>query len=288
MHPWLAEVGVGQEAACSQKRFHPSCPALWPTRAISRIDLFQCVSHIFRYVASAWGYPRWLGASAAAAASFTACAGATSSADRTTAALDRSRFWIELRRTQLDRLEWAMSGLIGVGVPRVVQLETGAERPSYGWRLRFGESDTVQRRAGGGDLGGDCFVVGDQLCGTLLNVGGVHLCLGRSCHTGSRRCDRKILAHKVSGAAGFVDRIQHAALGRIERLGSPPRYRRRFMQHISQPPHLHQIGEGSFLGRLGGDALPHRPTRRHGRPMNRRERSFPMLGSGLPVRRRTL
>lgn len=53
-------------------------------------------------------------------------------ADGTAAALDRSGFWIELGRTRLDRLEWPVCGLIGVGIPRMVQLETGAERPSHG------------------------------------------------------------------------------------------------------------------------------------------------------------
>lgn len=251
---------------------------------LSRIDLIECGSDIFRYLASARASPRRLSSSVAA---LSPSARAASSADGSATALDGSGFRIERCWTRLDRLEGAMCGLIGVGVPLVVQLETDTERLSHGWCWWLGESDTVQRCAGGGDLGGGLFVMSDQLRRALLDVGGVHLCLGRSRQIGPWRHYRKVFAHKVSGAAGVLDRIQHAALGRIERLRSPARYRSGFVQNIGQPPHLDQIGERPFLCRLGGGTLPHRPTRRHRRPMNRRERGLPNLGGRRPVRRRT-
>lgn len=129
--------------------------------------------------------------------------------------------------------------------------------------------------------------MGGQLRGALLNLGGIDLRLGRSRHTGSRWCYRKVFAHNVSGVTRFFDRVEHTAFGGIENLSSSARYRRRFVQHISQSPHLHQIGKGSLLCRLGSGALPHRPTRRHGKPMNRGEGGLPTFGSGCPVSGRT-
>jgi hypothetical protein len=129
----------------------------------------------------------------------------------------------------------------------------------------------MKGRSGASDFGGDLFVVGGQLDRAFLNVGGVQLRLGLSSHTAARGCYREVLAHNVSGGAGIHNRIQHTLLRGIESLGSPSRYRCGFVEDISQPPYFHEIGEGSFLSRLGGDTLPHGPAGRHGSPMNRSE-----------------
>ena len=160
----------------------------------------------------------------------------------------------------------------------------------WAWRRRwirgFGKADFVQRCSSGGDFACDLLVASDQLGNAFLDVGGVQLCLGLSCHTGSCRRYRKILAHNVSGTANLLDRVQHTPLGEIDSLGSPARYRGGFVEDISQTSYLYQVGEGSLLSRLGSDTLPHCPAWRHRSPMNRGECGLPMLGSSRPVPRR--
>jgi hypothetical protein len=164
-----------------------------------------------------------------------------------------------------------MSGLIRVWVIFVVQLETRAERPSHAWRWRLGEGDALQGSCGGGDLRGDCRVVGDELRRSFLDARGVNLRLRLGCHAASRRSYRKIFAHKISGAVGFLDRIQHTALGGVQGLSPSARDRRGFVECVGQPSYLDQVGEGSFLCRFGGETFPHGPARRHGRSMDRSE-----------------
>ncbi|OBA59389.1 hypothetical protein A5647_17125 [Mycobacterium sp. 1100029.7] len=101
--------------------------------------------------------------------------------------MDGPGLGIELWLQRRDRLEGPAPGLIGVGIPLVIQLETGAERPSHGRRLGFGESDGVQRCADGRDLGSDCRILGGELCGTFLDARGINLRLGLSRQTSPRR-----------------------------------------------------------------------------------------------------
>ncbi|MCV7198520.1 hypothetical protein [Mycobacterium angelicum] len=115
---------------------------------------------------------------------------------------------------------------------------------------------------GCGDVAGNLPVEGDQLCGTLADVGGEGLGLGvsggalRSRAANEAIVNRKVFVHNEFRRVGILNRVTNPGAGRIEVRGPDAGYFGGFVQLVCNRAGRQHVGVRRAAQRVGGFALP--------------------------------